>query len=92
MATASCLSATFENADSRRRICASSPTYALRFDSTESFLSELALINTERFSAPGGTVGEDVVMGGEADERVVLSSIHQAKGLEWKAVFMLCGG
>ena len=83
------LVATFENADSREEDLRQLATYALRFDSTESFLSELALINTERFSAPGGTVGEDVVMGGEADERVVLSSIHQAKGLEWKAVFML---
>jgi DNA helicase-2/ATP-dependent DNA helicase PcrA len=31
---------------------------------------------------------EDVIEGGEEDERMTLTSIHQAKGLEWKVVFM----
>lgn len=56
---------------------------------TEAFLSELALINTERFALPGATMGEDVVMGGDEDERLALSSIHQAKGLEWRVVFLI---
>ena len=33
--------------------------------------------------------GEDVVAGPEEDERVVLSSVHQAKGLEWSRVVVL---
>jgi DNA helicase II / ATP-dependent DNA helicase PcrA len=52
-------------------------------------LSELALVNTERFAPPAGTTSEDVVMGGDEDERLALSSIHQAKGLEWRAVFLI---
>ena len=53
------------------------------------FLSELALLSTERFKEPTGIVGEDVVMGGEEDELLTLTSVHQAKGLEWKAVFLI---
>ena len=83
------LRANFENAESREEDLRQLATFAIRFESTEAFLSELSLVNTERFSPPGGTVGEDVVMGGEEDERVALSSIHQAKGLEWQVVFVL---
>ena len=64
--------------------------FAERFDSTEEFLSELALISTERFGSGQGVVGEDVISGGDdEDERLVLSTIHQAKGLEWTAVFLI---
>lgn len=57
--------------------------FAGRYDSTEAFLSELALL--------GEVGGEDVAAAGDdADEgRVVLSTIHQAKGLEWGAVFLI---
>jgi DNA helicase-2/ATP-dependent DNA helicase PcrA len=52
--------------------------YSLKFQSVTSFLSEMSLVNT--------------VVASEIDEakkeRVVLSSIHQAKGLEWKIVFI----
>ena len=49
------------------------------------------MINTERFATPQGTTAEDVVEGGaeDEDEKLVLSSIHQAKGLEWRAVFLI---
>ncbi len=83
------LETTFENAESREEDLRQLANFAIRFDSTEAFLSELALINTERFSPPEGMAAEDVVMGGEEDERMALSSIHQAKGLEWQVVFML---
>ena len=54
--------------------------YSAKFFSLENFLSELALMtNTKDDEEP-----ED-----EDRERVVLSSIHQAKGLEWKVVLML---
>ena len=33
--------------------------------------------------------GEDVIQGGEEDELLTLTSVHQAKGLEWKAVFII---
>ena len=50
-------------------------------------MSELALIQTENFNRP--LAGEDVVQGDEADELLTLTSVHQAKGLEWKAVFLI---
>lgn len=52
-------------------------------------LSELALLATERFKEPQPIVGEEVVEGGEDDELLTLTSVHQAKGLEWKAVFII---
>ena len=83
------LLANYENADAREEDLRQLANYAGRFDATDAFLSELALINTERFAPPGATVGEDVVMGGDGDEHLALSSIHQAKGLEWRAVFLI---
>jgi DNA helicase-2/ATP-dependent DNA helicase PcrA len=83
------LQANYENAEAREEDLRQLAKFAERFDATDAFLSELALINTERFSPPGATTGEDVVMGGDEDERLTLSSIHQAKGLEWRAVFLI---
>jgi len=45
------------------------------------FLEEVALANP--------MAGEDVAVVGPEDEKVVLSSVHQAKGLEWRAVFVI---
>src|SRR6185436_1170737 len=80
---------TYENSDLRAEDLRQLSNYAARFNSTEAFLSELALVNTERFGTPQGTTGEDVIAGGDEDEKLVLSSIHQAKGLEWRAVFLI---
>jgi DNA helicase-2/ATP-dependent DNA helicase PcrA len=79
----------YENADMRVEDLRQLAAYATSFESTEAFLSDLALINTERFSPPGGTAGEDLVRGADEDEKLVLSSIHQAKGLEWRSVFLI---
>jgi DNA helicase-2/ATP-dependent DNA helicase PcrA len=79
----------YENADAREEDLRQLANFAQRFETTDAFLSELALINTERFSPPGATVGEDVVSGGDEDEKLALSSVHQAKGLEWRVVFLI---
>ncbi|MDM7921274.1 MAG: ATP-dependent helicase [Pyrinomonadaceae bacterium] len=79
----------YENAESRTEDIRGLAQYAGRYESTEDFLSELALLSTERFKEPTPLVGEDVVQGGEEDELLTLSSVHQAKGLEWKAVFII---
>jgi DNA helicase-2/ATP-dependent DNA helicase PcrA len=79
----------FENAESRLEDLKQLSIYAARYSSTEDLLSELALISTERFGSPNALVAEDVISGGEDDELLTLSSIHQAKGLEWKAVFLI---
>ncbi len=83
------LQETFENAEARLEDLRQLVLYASRYDSTESFLSELALLSTERFKEPTGITGEDVIQGGEEDELLTLTSVHQAKGLEWKAVFLI---
>lgn len=79
----------YENAEAREEDLRQLANFAGRYDTTATFLSELALLNTERFSPPGSTTAEDVVMGGEEDECLTLSSVHQAKGLEWRVVFMI---
>ena len=79
----------FENADARIEDLRGLAAYANRYKSTGEFLSELALLSTERFKEPQPLVGEEVVSGGEEDELLTLTSVHQAKGLEWKAVFII---
>ncbi|HEY6332606.1 MAG TPA: ATP-dependent helicase [Blastocatellia bacterium] len=79
----------YDNAELRAEDIRQLANYAAQFESTESFLSDLALVNTERFAAPNGMSAEDVVKAGDQDERLVLSSVHQAKGLEWKVVFII---
>ncbi|MEZ5347213.1 MAG: ATP-dependent helicase, partial [Pyrinomonadaceae bacterium] len=83
------LQATYENADARLEDLQGLAMYANKYKSTEDFLSELALISTERFQEPTAVTGEDVVMGGGEDELLTLTSVHQAKGLEWSAVFLI---
>ncbi len=83
------LAATYENADARLEDLRQLAQYSVRFNSAEEFLSELALLSTERFGAPQALTGEDVVSGDEEDELLTLSSVHQAKGLEWRAVFII---
>jgi len=80
---------TYENADARLEDLRGLSQFANRYTSTEDFLSELALLSTERFAEPQALVGEDVISGGEEDELLTLTSVHQAKGLEWKAVFII---
>ena len=83
------LTENYENAESRAEDIRGLALYANRYNSTEDFLSELALLSTERFKEPQPLVGEDVISGGEEDELLTLTSVHQAKGLEWKAVFII---
>jgi DNA helicase-2/ATP-dependent DNA helicase PcrA len=83
------LIANYENAEARLEDLRQLAHYSARYNSTEEFLAELALLSTERFGAPQAIAGEDVVMGGDEDEMLTLSSVHQAKGLEWRAVFII---
>ncbi len=85
----SLLQETYENSEARAEDLRQLALYASKYDSTENFLSELALISTERFEEPQAIVAEDVISGGEEDEILTLTSIHQAKGAEWKAVFVI---
>lgn len=55
--------------------------FAMRFESCEALLSELALA--------GAMQVEDPAIEPDDDDALVLSTVHQAKGLEWKVVFIL---
>jgi DNA helicase-2/ATP-dependent DNA helicase PcrA len=73
--------ARFTNAQARLDDLEQLSQYALRYEDTNQFLDEVALANP--------LSGEDVAVVGPEDERIVLSSVHQAKGLEWRVVFVI---
>jgi DNA helicase-2/ATP-dependent DNA helicase PcrA len=55
---------------------------ALEYKSLEKFLSALALV--------GNTSAEEIISPGSGEnEAVILTTVHQAKGLEWKVVFVI---
>ena len=73
--------AKFANSQARLDDLEQLSQYALRYDETNTFLDEVALANP--------IAGEDVAVVGPEDEKIVLSSVHQAKGLEWRIVFVI---
>lgn len=73
----------FANFDVRREDLATLANFARQFDSAEEFLSQLALLGAVE------TTDALAVADEAGDEKVVLSTIHQAKGLEWSAVFLV---
>jgi len=79
----------YENAEARLEDLRQLAHYSARYASAEEFLSELALLSTERYGSPQALTAEDVVEGGDEDETLTLTSVHQAKGLEWRAVFII---
>jgi DNA helicase-2/ATP-dependent DNA helicase PcrA len=83
------LESNYENAEARLEDLRQLAHYSARYNSAEEFLAELALLSTERYGAPQPLTAEDVVEGGDEDELLTLSSIHQAKGLEWRALFII---
>ena len=70
----------YENAAGREEDLRSLADFANAYDEVPSFLSELALA--------GEISGETVVSGDEADDQLICSTIHQAKGLEWPIVLV----
>ena len=73
--------AKFPNGDARLDDLEQFAQFAQTYDSLPAFLEEITLFNE--------LSGEDVVAGEPDDDRVVLSSIHQAKGLEWSRVIVM---
>lgn len=70
---------TFENYDRRLEDIEELIDYSGKFRDTEDFLSEMALMSNLDAEASGA----------ESETGVKLSTIHQAKGLEWKIVWVL---
>jgi DNA helicase II / ATP-dependent DNA helicase PcrA len=73
--------AKFANGDARLDDLEQFAQFASAYASVAAFLDEVALFNE--------LSGEDTVAGLPEDERVVLSSIHQAKGLEWSRLAVI---
>ncbi len=74
------LKSQFANYERRREDLIQLARYAARYEDLEQYLDELAMI--------GGLAVEEVEPG-LPREMVVLSTVHQAKGLEWDAVFLI---
>jgi DNA helicase-2/ATP-dependent DNA helicase PcrA len=74
------MKAEFANFENRREDLRTLAGYSRQFTSTDAFLAQLALLT----NVDGAGSRRDT----ETD-RVVLSSVHQAKGLEWRAVFVI---
>ncbi|MFZ0724282.1 MAG: ATP-dependent helicase [Desulfobacterales bacterium] len=58
-------------------------TIMIRYDELENFLTDMAL------EPPSASVEGLLAPEGGGDERLVLSTIHSAKGLEWHTVFII---
>jgi len=76
------LCASYDNAENRRNDIEQLMSYGMNFDDVLDFLAQLSLLS----SADGEPTGDKSE---RDDEKVTLSSIHQAKGLEWKVVFVI---
>jgi DNA helicase-2/ATP-dependent DNA helicase PcrA len=71
----------YEDAERRLEELDQLALFALGFEGPEAFLTELALTTNVE--------AERVVAGGTDEQSLVLTTVHQAKGLEWRAVFVI---
>ncbi|HEY1119996.1 MAG TPA: ATP-dependent helicase, partial [Haloferula sp.] len=76
------LQASYDNYENRRSDIEQLMSYGGNFDDVLDFLSQLSLLGAADGEPTGDTSERD-------DEKVTLSSIHQAKGLEWKVIFLI---
>lgn len=74
--------AKFPNYEQRREDLVTLSNYARQYQDPTEFLAELALVSAVEQTDATKRASDD-------DERVTLSSVHQAKGLEWKVVFVI---
>src|SRR5205814_120576 len=71
----------YANAQAREDDVTQLADYALQAESLEQLLGDLTLLDSLE--------AEDVIEGVDPDEKITLSTVHQAKGLEWRAVFLI---
>lgn len=76
----------YPNYEARREDLQTLEGYARGFSSTEEFLAQLALLSAVDTMGSESPRGESREPDGP---RVTLSSVHQAKGLEWRVVFLV---
>jgi len=74
------LKAKFPNYEQRREDLNTLANFARQYESAGDFLDQLALLTS---------LDHEVTAGNEETEMLTLSSVHQAKGLEWKVIFVI---
>ncbi len=74
------LKAKFPNYDQRRDDLNTLANFAKQYEGAGDFLDQLALLSS---------LDHEVTATNEDTEMLTLSSVHQAKGLEWKVVFVI---
>jgi DNA helicase-2/ATP-dependent DNA helicase PcrA len=72
----------FPNYDARREDLNTLANYARQYENPAEFLDQLALVS-------GLETETEIGAGNDDNEMITLSSVHQAKGLEWKVVFLI---
>lgn len=76
--------ATFDNFENRKQDIEQLMQYGGSYDDVLEFLAQLSLMSSVDNEPAGGRKKD-----GKKTEGIMLSSIHQAKGLEWKVVFLV---
>jgi DNA helicase-2/ATP-dependent DNA helicase PcrA len=71
----------FANFEARRQDLETLQNFSQQFETTEEFLSQLSLLS--------GLETSEAFHGAAEQEKITLSTLHQAKGLEWKVVFLI---
>ncbi|NHI93871.1 MAG: ATP-dependent helicase [Candidatus Lokiarchaeota archaeon] len=72
----------FEDFEERKEDIEQLITFAAKYKSLEDFIAEMVL---EQEIIGVSTINDDL----DDDEKITLSTIHRAKGLEWKVVFLI---
>ena len=70
----------FTNYDQRREDLQTLTNFSRQFKNTAEFLDQLALLTN---------LENEAIAGRDESDAVTLTSVHQAKGLEWKIVFVI---
>jgi DNA helicase-2/ATP-dependent DNA helicase PcrA len=83
------LRASFDNSDLRRADIEQLSEYGGNFTDILEFLAQLSLMSSTDTELSSSSPNNESQITNNDDEKVTLSSIHQAKGLEWKAVFLI---
>jgi len=78
-----CLQERYTDIESRKEDLVQLGNFSEKFNSIEEFLGELALMTNMAAEEDRSYLAD------REENRVILSTIHQAKGLEWATVFMI---
>ena len=84
------LKATFDNFENRRQDLEQFMRFSANFPTLESLLNELSLLSgPEAADSAANSKSTHPTEKSTPPDAVTLSSVHQAKGLEWKIVFII---